>query len=35
MRITYSITPIATWVRAVRRIPATAITRSTTYHGGG
>ncbi len=30
MRITYSITPMATWVRAVRRMPATAITSKTT-----
>ena len=30
MRITYSITPMATWVRAVRRMPATAITSRTT-----
>ena len=30
MRITYSITPMATWVRAVSRMPATAITSKTT-----
>ena len=30
MRITYSISPMATWVRAVRRMPTTAITSKTT-----
>ena len=30
MRITYSITPMPTWVRAVRRMPTTAITIRTT-----
>ena len=30
MRIRYSITPMATWLRAVRRMPTTAITSKTT-----
>src|SRR5580704_19073542 len=30
IRMAYSITPIATWLRAVRRMPATAITSRTT-----